>query len=65
MNKKQLVIFSFILVFILSIGSTYAFGEEQTEPRKQHTLQRKIDRELQQPSDASPRFGDSEENKVE
>jgi len=53
-TKKQIAIFLLILFYLLSVGSAYAFnGDTTVEEPREHSPQRKIERELKQLPDES------------
>jgi hypothetical protein len=53
MNHRQLVIFTLILIFICSIGSSYIFNNDtSTKSQEMHTPQRIIDRQLSHPDES-------------
>ncbi|MGM0876400.1 MAG: hypothetical protein ACQEWV_16930 [Bacillota bacterium] len=52
MNRKQIIIFTLILIFICSVGSAYVLKEDTKEP-VMHTPQRKIERQLSLPHNAA------------
>lgn len=48
MDIRRLTIFTLLLIFICSLGSTYIFKKD-TQPQETHTPQREIERQLSLP----------------